>query len=66
MLCCWASCSKHFEATLALQNVMNYTPNNTASHPRQLEPSTAPLWEPKLSQILTTVLGVPQVTLQKE
>jgi hypothetical protein len=34
-----------------LQNIGNHSTNNTVSHPRRLQSSTRPLWEPKTSQM---------------
>jgi hypothetical protein len=34
----------------AFWNVGKYSTNNKASHPRTVEPSATPLWEPKISQ----------------
>ena len=38
------------EGTMLLWNLVNYTSNNSASHPRRLLSSATPLWEPLILQ----------------
>jgi len=52
MLCHWVSGSRHLtdkaEGTMILPNTRNYSPNDTASHPRRLESSVALLWQSQM------------------
>jgi hypothetical protein len=38
------------EGLMILWNVLNSAPNSTVSHPRRLESSAAPMWEPQIFQ----------------